>query len=114
MWKDVQASRQLSIFTDTHIRGHDRVAVYTTNSSDGILVDEIQQFQDARWVSTQKLIQRIFEFDLNEIYIYIYIYMTIINLQLLFQNKQLVNTCSYIKNSQSIMIGTRSVSVGIK
>ena len=29
-------------------KGHDRVAVYIANSSDSILVDEIQKFQDAR------------------------------------------------------------------
>ena len=30
-------------------KGHDRVVVYIANSNDHILVDEIQQFQDARW-----------------------------------------------------------------
>ena len=30
-------------------KGHDRVVVYIVDSNDAILVDEIQQFQDARW-----------------------------------------------------------------
>ena len=66
-------------------KGHDIVVVYKANSNDDILVDEIQQFQDARWVSAQGAVWRIFEFELNEIY------PIVINLQLLLPNKQVVS-----------------------
>ena len=66
-------------------KGHDRVVVYIVDSNDDILVDEIQQFQDARWVSAQGAVWRIFEFELNEIY------PIVINLQLLLPNKQVVS-----------------------
>ena len=49
-------------------KGNDRIAVYIVNNSNHILVDEIQQFQDARWILAQEAIWRIFEFELNEIY----------------------------------------------
>ena len=65
-------------------KGHDRVAIYIAFPNRENVMDEIQQFQDARWVSAQELIWRIFEFNLNEIY------SPIINLQLHLSNKQLV------------------------
>ena len=65
-------------------KGHDIVVVYKANSNDDILVDEIQQFQDSRWVLAQEAVWRIFEFELNEIY------LVVINLQLHFPNKQVV------------------------
>ncbi|OMP09734.1 hypothetical protein CCACVL1_01045 [Corchorus capsularis] len=47
-------------------KGHDRVAVYIANGQ--IDIDEIEQFQDVRWVSAQEAMWRIYEFNLNEIY----------------------------------------------
>ncbi|KAG5520326.1 hypothetical protein RHGRI_033033 [Rhododendron griersonianum] len=66
-------------------KGHDKVAVHISNNVGDITIDEIQQFQDARWVSAQEAIWRIFEFELNEMY------PAVINLQLHLPNKQFVS-----------------------
>ncbi|KAK4382896.1 hypothetical protein Sango_2828900 [Sesamum angolense] len=48
-------------------KGHDKVAIHFSPNDDENLVGEIKQFQDARCVSTQEAMWRIFEFNLNEI-----------------------------------------------
>lgn len=66
-------------------KGHDKVAVHVSNNVGDVTIDEIQQYQDARWVSAQEAIWRIFEFELNEMY------PAVINLQLHLPNKQFVS-----------------------
>ncbi|XP_075512261.1 uncharacterized protein LOC142547728 [Primulina tabacum] len=48
-------------------KGHDKVVVHIASSNSDTVVDEIKNFQDARWVSAQEALWRIFEFYLNEI-----------------------------------------------
>ena len=48
--------------------GHDRVTMYVADENKNKYFDEIKQFQDARWVSAQEAMWRIFEFNLNEIF----------------------------------------------
>ncbi|XP_075492617.1 uncharacterized protein LOC142530687 [Primulina tabacum] len=48
-------------------KGHDKVAVHIAHEDGENVIDEIKNFQDARWVSAQEAVWRIFEFDLNEI-----------------------------------------------
>ncbi|XP_050222183.1 uncharacterized protein LOC126672278 [Mercurialis annua] len=67
-------------------KGHDKVAVYIApEDKNDRGIDEIRQFQDARWVSAQEAMWRIFEFDLNEIQ------PAVVNLQLHLPNKQMVS-----------------------
>ncbi|XP_020243540.1 uncharacterized protein LOC109821791 [Asparagus officinalis] len=70
-------------------KGHDKVAVNIEYNEGGRLVNETKNFQDARWVSAQEALWRIYEFYLNEIY------PAVINLQLHLPNQQFV---SYWKN----------------
>ncbi|XP_075478837.1 uncharacterized protein LOC142519691 [Primulina tabacum] len=63
-------------------------------SNSDTVVDEIKNFQDARWVSAQEALWRIFEFDLNEISPAQYLI--------------------YMPNSYNIMYGTKETSVGMK
>ncbi|GAA0183417.1 hypothetical protein LIER_30830 [Lithospermum erythrorhizon] len=65
-------------------KGHDRVAVHIAHNDGNNIVDEIKTFQDARWVSSQEALWRIFEFNLNEIH------PAVINLQLHLPNKQFI------------------------
>ncbi|XP_075494884.1 uncharacterized protein LOC142532481 [Primulina tabacum] len=65
-------------------KGHDKVAVHIAHEDGENVIDEIKNFQDARWVSAQEAVWRIFEFDLNEIS------PAVINLPLHFPNKQCV------------------------
>ncbi|XP_012841137.1 PREDICTED: uncharacterized protein LOC105961450 [Erythranthe guttata] len=48
-------------------KGHDRVAVNISQNDEENNIDEIKEYQDARWVSAQEAIWRIYEFNLNEI-----------------------------------------------
>ncbi|XP_027166288.1 uncharacterized protein LOC113766278 [Coffea eugenioides] len=66
-----------------------KVAVYIAHPDGEAMVDEIQLFQDARWVSAQEAIWRIFEFNLNEMS------PAVINLQVHLPGKQCV---TYWKN----------------
>ncbi|XP_020266738.1 uncharacterized protein LOC109842248 [Asparagus officinalis] len=63
-------------------KGHDKAAVCITSNEATHPVDEIKQYQDARWVSAQEAIWRIFEFKLNDIQ------PPVINHQLHLPNKQ--------------------------
>ncbi|XP_050233165.1 uncharacterized protein LOC126681661 [Mercurialis annua] len=65
-------------------KGHDRVAVNIAHDEDANQIDEIKQFQDARWVSAQEAMWRIYEFELNQMH------PAVINLQLHLPNKQSV------------------------
>ncbi|XP_073120058.1 uncharacterized protein [Henckelia pumila] len=65
-------------------KGHDKVAVHIASGSEVGTVDEIKKFQDARWVSAQEALWRIFEFELNEIS------PAVINLALHLPNKHCV------------------------
>ncbi|XP_009791383.2 uncharacterized protein [Nicotiana sylvestris] len=47
-------------------KGHDRCAVYIKPDDGEKVVDEIQNFQDARWVSPPEALWRIYEFNLSE------------------------------------------------
>ena len=70
-------------------KSHEKVVVYIIQDDGDNIIDEIKQFQDARWASPQDAIWRIFQFKLNEIA------PPIINLQLHLPNKQ---TVYYLKN----------------
>ncbi|XP_012833045.1 PREDICTED: uncharacterized protein LOC105953910 [Erythranthe guttata] len=48
-------------------KGHDRVAVNISQNDEENNIDEINEYQDAPWVSSQEAIWRIYEFNLNEI-----------------------------------------------
>ncbi|XP_043710377.1 uncharacterized protein LOC122659313 [Telopea speciosissima] len=65
-------------------KGHDRVAFSISYNNEEYLIDVIKQFRDARWVSAQEAMWRIFEFNLNEMFPYV------INLQLHLPNKQMI------------------------
>ncbi|KAL7145790.1 hypothetical protein ABFS83_07G110900 [Erythranthe nasuta] len=65
-------------------KGHDRVAFQISQKDQQMIIDEIKQFQDARWVSAQEAMWRIFEFNLNEMY------PSVINLALHLPNQQSV------------------------
>ncbi|XP_020266488.1 uncharacterized protein LOC109841977 [Asparagus officinalis] len=65
-------------------KGHDRVAVNIEYNEGENVVNEIKNFQDARWVSVQEAFWRIYEFHLNEIF------PVVINLQLHMPNHQYV------------------------
>ena len=62
-------------------KGHDRVS----HDGDNKGIDEIRDYQDARWVSAQEALWRIYDFKLNEIY------PPVINLQLHIPNMQCVS-----------------------
>ncbi|XP_073024169.1 uncharacterized protein [Primulina eburnea] len=47
-------------------KGHDKIAVHIASGNEPGTIGEIRNFQDARWVSAQEALWRIFEFDLNE------------------------------------------------
>ena len=65
-------------------KGHDKIAVYIAQDDRDNIINEIKQFQDARLVSPQEAIWRIFQFELNEMS------HPVINLQLHLPNKQAV------------------------
>ncbi|XP_047258751.1 uncharacterized protein LOC124890949, partial [Capsicum annuum] len=47
-------------------KGHDRCAVYLEMDDGEKLIDEIRNFQDARWVTALEALWRIYEFNLSE------------------------------------------------
>ncbi|KAG5563862.1 hypothetical protein RHGRI_000157 [Rhododendron griersonianum] len=65
-------------------KGHDKIVVDINHNEGDVIIDEIKQFQDARWVSAQEAMWRIFEFDLYDMY------PAVINLPLHLPNKQTV------------------------
>ncbi|XP_073157303.1 uncharacterized protein [Henckelia pumila] len=65
-------------------KGHDKVAVHIASGNEVETIDEIKNFQDARWVSAQEALWRIFEFEMNEMS------PDVINLALYFPNKHCV------------------------
>ncbi|XP_059669340.1 uncharacterized protein LOC132314497 [Cornus florida] len=82
-------------------KGHDRVAIHISNVDGGNFVDEIKEYQDARWVSPQEAMWRLYEFNLNEMY------PSVTNLQLHLPNKHTVwywenKNLEYIIHSEDI------------
>ncbi|KAG5552563.1 hypothetical protein RHGRI_010594 [Rhododendron griersonianum] len=65
-------------------KGHDKIVVDINHNEGDVIIDKIKQFQDARWVSAQEAMWRIFEFELYEMY------PSVINLPLHLPNKQTV------------------------
>lgn len=63
-------------------KGHDKCAVYVESDDGEKFIDEIQNFQDARWVTAPEALWRIYEFNLSEMQ------PPVINLQLHLPNKQ--------------------------
>lgn len=78
-------------------KGHDRVAINISQDTVEPVKDEIREFQDARWVSAQEAIWRIYEFGLNEIN------PPVIDLQLHLPNQQSV-TYWENQNLQNILL----------
>ena len=76
------------IYKYIYIR-HDKAVVYIAQDDRDNIIDEINKFQDARWVSPQETIWRIFQFELIEMS------TPVINMQLHLPNKQ---TIYYWKN----------------
>ncbi|XP_077226376.1 uncharacterized protein LOC143862926 [Tasmannia lanceolata] len=70
-------------------KGHDTVAVQIIQGEAKTVIDEIQSFQNARWVSPPEAIWRIYAFDLCKIF------PSVVTLQLHLPNQQLV---TYWKN----------------
>ncbi|XP_016462003.2 uncharacterized protein LOC107785255 [Nicotiana tabacum] len=66
-------------------KGHDRYDVYVESDDGEKVVDEIQNFQDARWMSPPEALWRIYEFNLSEIK------PPVINLQLHLPDRQTTN-----------------------
>ena len=65
-------------------KAHDRAAMYIAYADGDNIINEIEIFQEARWVSAPETIWRLFEFQMNDIY------LAFINLHLRLPNQQLV------------------------
>ncbi|XP_060970241.1 uncharacterized protein LOC115715135 [Cannabis sativa] len=74
-------------------KGHDRVAFNVTLQDDTSTINEIDNFQCARWVSPPKAAWRIYRFYLNEMHPVVY------SLQFYLENKQLVSFKNFDKLS---------------
>ncbi|XP_028551783.1 uncharacterized protein LOC114579918 [Dendrobium catenatum] len=74
-------------------KGHDKISVSFSQQNAQNNFDEIQHYQDGRWVSAQEALWRIFEFDLNEMY------PSVCNLQLHLEEKQPI----YYKDNQNLL-----------
>ena len=72
-----------NIFISIYIR-YDKVVVYIAQDDGDNIIDEINKFQDAIWVSPQEAIWRIFQFELIEMS------TPVINMQLHLSNKQAI------------------------
>ncbi|KAL5537485.1 hypothetical protein UlMin_042343 [Ulmus minor] len=65
-------------------KGHDRITFYINTDNDTNNVDEIENFQLARWISPPEAMWRIYGFTLNEMH------PLVITLQLHLEDKQLI------------------------
>ncbi|KAL5543450.1 hypothetical protein UlMin_007234 [Ulmus minor] len=65
-------------------KGHDRIAFHINSNNNEKDIDEIQNFQSARWISPPEAVWRIYSFILNENYPSVY------TLQLHLENQQLI------------------------
>ncbi|KAL5572066.1 hypothetical protein UlMin_021663 [Ulmus minor] len=65
-------------------KGHDRIAFHINTDNDTNNVDEIENFQSARWISPPEAMWRIYGFTLNEMH------LSVITLQLHLEDKQLI------------------------
>ncbi|PKU74979.1 hypothetical protein MA16_Dca020189 [Dendrobium catenatum] len=74
-------------------KGHDKISVAFSHKNEDQDFDEIQHYQDDRWVAAPEALWRIFEFDLNEMY------SLVCNLQLHLEDHQSV----YYKGNQNLL-----------
>ena len=65
-------------------KGYDRIAIHIEHNDDSHNIDEIKNFQSARWIFAVEAAWRIYSFSLNEIYPYV------ITLQLHIEHKKLI------------------------
>ena len=65
-------------------KGHDRIAFHINSNNNEKDIDEIQNFQSARWISPPEAVWRIYSFILNENHPSVY------TLQLHLENQQLI------------------------
>ncbi|KAL5550911.1 hypothetical protein UlMin_001087 [Ulmus minor] len=65
-------------------KGHDRIAFHINSNNNEKDIDEIQNFQSARWISPPKAVWRIYSFILNENH------PSVFMLQLHLENQQLI------------------------
>ena len=79
----MKAVKYLYKYIYIYIR-HDKVVVYIAQDDGDNIIDEINKFQDTRWVSPQEAIWRIFQFELIEMS------TPVINMQLHLPNKQVI------------------------
>ena len=66
-------------------KGDNRATIYINSTNRDNIIDEIEIFQKARWLSAPEAVQRLFEFEMNDMY------PEIINLHLHLPNQQLVS-----------------------
>ncbi|XP_028086421.1 uncharacterized protein LOC114287309 [Camellia sinensis] len=65
-------------------KGHDKIAFHIVQENQSEIIDEIQQFQSARWISPPEAMWRIYAFSLNDIY------PSVIHLQIHLEHQQFV------------------------
>ena len=63
---------------------YNRATVYIASADEDIIIDEIETFQEARWALAPASMWRLFEFEMNDIY------LAVINLHLHLLNQQSV------------------------
>lgn len=66
-------------------KGHDKIAFYVHDNDTNKEIDEIKEYQSARWVSPPEAAWRLFSFSISEMYPSVY------HLQLHLKGKQLVS-----------------------
>ncbi|XP_062075974.1 uncharacterized protein LOC133780112 [Humulus lupulus] len=86
-------------------KGHDHMTFNITSSNDENMINEIDNFQSARWISDPEAMWRIYGFTLNEIYPAVY------SLQLHLEDKQLVtfNTSTKLSHIVQSDVFSRSM-----
>ncbi|XP_028126342.1 uncharacterized protein LOC114323072 [Camellia sinensis] len=65
-------------------KGHDKIAFHIVQENQSEIIDEIRQFQSARWISPPEAMWRIYAFSLNDIY------PSVIHLQIHLEHQQFV------------------------
>ena len=74
-------------------KGHDRVSFHISEVAQTDTIDELKQFQNARWVSTPEAMWRIYQFPRNEIS------PPVIKLQLHLENSQIDRKSTRLNSS---------------
>ncbi|XP_022848336.1 uncharacterized protein LOC111370722 [Olea europaea var. sylvestris] len=82
--RDDGVTVRTNIYTNMYTKGHDRVNFTVNKETNEHYVDEISNYQTARWISAPEAIWRIFSFDLFDIS------PSVVSLQLHIENTQLV------------------------